>query len=280
MDDLLGSLPANVSTFGGDIDRLYHLILYITAITFFIVQGLLVFFLWRYRAGASSRAHYTHGNTRLEVLWTAVPTVIVVMLGFMSKNLWAHIKRDVPPADITIRVTGKQFNWEILYPGPDGKFGTDDDYQVDNDMRVPVNKKVHVLLHSNDVIHSFFVPQARLKQDTLPGREIRAWFEITRPGVYEIPCAELCGFGHSGMKGQLTVYSDADYQKWLKEQWPPAGEQAPPAGQPPAAEAPHAGGATTGPTGPAMGAAAASRDLRPSAQPTAARAVPTRARRT
>src|SRR5437867_1053276 len=144
----------------------------------------------------------------------------------------------------------------ILYPGPDGKFQTSDDYQVDNDLRVPVNKVVRVLLGSHDVIHSFFIPQARLKQDALPGREIPAWFNITKPGVYEIPCAELCGFGHSGMKGQLTVYSDADYQKWLKEQWPPAG-QASPAGAegtaPPGETAPAPGGAT--PAGSTPGAA-------------------------
>ena len=239
MHDLLGSLPENVSTYGADIDWLYHLILYITAGAFFLVQGCLIVFLWRYRAGASKKAIYTHGNARLEVAWTAVPSLILVFLGFMSRGLWAHIKTDMPPPDVTIMVTGKQFNWEILYAGPDGKFHTADDYQVDNDLKVPVNKVVRVLLGSHDVIHSFFVPQARLKQDALPGREIPAWFEITKPGIYEIPCAELCGFGHSGMKGQLTVLSDADYQAWLKEQWPPAGQAAPsPGGQggPPAGE--------------------------------------------
>jgi cytochrome c oxidase subunit 2 len=223
MQDLLGSLPPNVSTYGAEIDFLYHLILYITAITFFLVQGTLIYFLWRYRAGASTRATYTHGNARLEVAWTMVPAIIVIVLGFMSRSSWNHIKRFMPNPDVIVHVTGKQFNWEILYSGPDGKFGTADDYQVDNDLRVPVNKVVRVVLASHDVIHSFFVPQARLKQDALPGREIPAWFEITKPGEYEIPCAELCGFGHSGMKGKLTVLSDADYAAWVKEQWPPAG---------------------------------------------------------
>jgi cytochrome c oxidase subunit 2 len=224
MKDFLGTLPPNVSTYGGAIDSLYTVILVITVAIFFIVQLLLVWFLWRYRAGASPRATYTHGNTTLEILWTIAPTVIVVFLGFWSRGLWAHIKIELPPADVTVRVSGKQFNWEILYSGPDGKFGTEDDYQVDNDLRVPVNKTVHVVLGSHDVIHSFFVPQARLKQDAIPGREIKAWFKITEPGVYEIPCAELCGFGHSGMKGQLMVLAEADYASWLKEQWPPAGE--------------------------------------------------------
>lgn len=244
MPELLGSLPANVSTYGAQIDALYHLILFITAAIFFLVQGALLLFIWRYRGSRPGRATYTHGNTRLEVIWTAVPSVIVIMLGFMSRGLWAQIKKEMPSPDVTVRVTGKQFNWEILYPGPDGKFGTADDYQIDNDLRVPVNKVVRVILSSHDVIHSFFVPQVRLKQDALPGRDIPAWFVVTKPGVYEIPCAELCGFGHSGMKGQLTVLSDSDYAAWLKEQWPPAaapaapatGEAAPQAGEPPAAK--------------------------------------------
>jgi len=117
-------------------------------------------------------------------------------------------------------VTAKQFNWEIVYPGPDGKFDTADDLQVDNELHVPVNRAVHVFLASKDVIHSFFLPQLRLKQDAVPGRVIQAWFQATKTGRYEIPCAELCGFGHSGMLGHLTVYSPEEYGKWVKEKWP------------------------------------------------------------
>ena len=123
-------------------------------------------------------------------------------------------------------MTGKQFNWEVMYPGPDGKFETGDDVQFDNDVHVPVNKVVRVLLRSKDVIHSFFVPALRLKQDALPGREIVVWFEVTKPGTYEIPCAELCGFGHSGMKGSLIVHDQAGYDAWLKEKWPAPGSTA------------------------------------------------------
>ncbi|MEE9171716.1 MAG: hypothetical protein V3U41_02260 [candidate division NC10 bacterium] len=126
------------------------------------------------------------------------------------------------PGDVRVHVTGKQFNWEILYPGPDGRFGTADDLQVDNELHVPVGKIVRVTLKSKDVIHSFFLPNLRLKQDTMPGREIEAWFEATKPGVYEIPCAELCGFGHSGMLGHLTVHSAEDYEKWVNRTWPSA----------------------------------------------------------
>jgi cytochrome c oxidase subunit 2 len=117
-------------------------------------------------------------------------------------------------------VTAKQFNWEMLYPGPDGQFGTADDLLLDNELHVPVNKVVRVTLKSKDVIHSFFLPHVRLKQDAVPGREIEAWFEATKLGRYEIPCAELCGFGHSGMKGWLTVHPPDEYQKWVKQRWP------------------------------------------------------------
>jgi cytochrome c oxidase subunit 2 len=91
---------------------------------------------------------------------------------------------------------------------------------LENELHVPVNTVVVVTLQSRDVIHSFFLPNVRLKQDAVPGREIRAWFEATQPGRYELPCAELCGFGHSGMLGYMTVYSPEDYSKWVKEHWP------------------------------------------------------------
>jgi cytochrome c oxidase subunit 2 len=138
----------------------------------------------------------------------------------MSEPIWGKIKQEVPPTNIQVRVTAKQFNWEFLYPGPDGKFDTGDDLLLDNELHVPVNRVVQVFLTSKDVIHSFFLPHLRMKQDTLPGRVIQGWFEATKTGVYEIPCAELCGFGHSGMLGHLTVHSGGDYEKWVKEQWP------------------------------------------------------------
>jgi cytochrome c oxidase subunit 2 len=135
----------------------------------------------------------------------------------MSVNTWANLKNTVPPSDFAIQVTAKQFNWEVAYPGPDGKLGTEDDIKFDNDLHVPVNKVVQVHLGSNDVIHSFFIPNLRFKQDMVPGRTVTGWFEATKAGRYELPCAELCGFGHSGMKGWLHVHSADDYAKWAAE---------------------------------------------------------------
>ena len=144
------------------------------------------------------------------------------MFALLSRSLWVEIKETFPPSKYHVEVTAKQFNWEVVYPGPDGKFGTADDLKVENELNVPVGEVINIALKSKDVIHSFFVPVLRLKQDALPGRTIPVWFEATKAGEYEIPCAELCGFGHSGMKGFLIVRSKTDYAKWVQERWPAA----------------------------------------------------------
>lgn len=219
---MLKWLPEDVSPYGAGIDSLFYFIYYITAAAFIVVTALMVIFLFKYRYQEGRRAVYSHGNTALEVIWTVIPALVFIGLGFASKAKWDEIKVSVPPTDTVIQVTGKQFNWEIVYPGPDGQFNTDDDKQIDNDIHVPVGKPVRVILKSRDVIHSFFLPNLRFKQDVVPGREINAWFQANKPGKYEIPCAELCGFGHSGMRGWLYALSPEDYQKWVNEQWPEA----------------------------------------------------------
>lgn len=217
---MMSWLPENVSTFGGEIDSLFYLIYYITGAAFLLVTVLMIVFLVMYRQREGRRAVYSHGNTTLEIIWTIIPAVVFVGLSFMSVSSWGKIKAEAPPSDFQVQVTAKQFNWEILYPGSDGKYGTEDDFKIDNDMHVPVDKVIHVILKSQDVIHSFFLPNLRVKQDAVPGRDILVWFEATKPGKYELPCAELCGFGHSGMKGWLFVDTPEEYEKWVKENWP------------------------------------------------------------
>jgi cytochrome c oxidase subunit 2 len=217
---MLGWLPENVSTYGGEIDRLFSIIQWITGITFLIVIVLMLLFIVKYRDQGGRRATYTHGSTALEVIWTIVPAIILIVLFLLSQSIWWNIKGGVPATDFQVQVTAKQFNWTFTYPGPDGVFGSADDLTLENELHVPVDKIVRVTLRAEDVIHSFFLPNLRLKQDAVPGREIPAWFEATKTGRYEIPCAELCGFGHSGMLGYLTVHSVDDYQKWAKERWP------------------------------------------------------------
>ena len=213
-------LPEDVSTYGKDIDFLFYLIYYITGGTFILVAAAMIAFLVLYRHREGRRATYTHGNTTLEIVWTIVPTLILVVLTVLSVPTWARIKMQIPQTDLTIQVTAKQFNWQVTYPGPDGKFGTEDDKTFDNEVHVPVGKPVRLILKSRDVIHSFYMPNLRFKQDAVPGREIPTWFDATKPGKYEIPCAELCGFGHSGMRGWPYAHTPEDYQKWVKEQWP------------------------------------------------------------
>jgi len=216
--------PENVSTYGGDVDGIFWFIFYITTVWFFLTEGLILYFIFRYRRKPGQKAAYVRGDTLGQLAWVFVPVVIVAVLDFFidlhGAEVWAKIKGQLPPADLVVRATGKQFNWEFTYPGPDGKFGTADDLQLDNELHVPVGKVVRVVLTSKDVIHSFFLPNLRLKQDVVPGREITAWFEVTKPGHYEIPCAELCGFGHSGMNGVLSAHTPEDYERWLKDKWP------------------------------------------------------------
>jgi len=211
-------LPENVSTYGQDIDWLFHLIYWITGITFILVTAAFLAFLVIYRDRPGRRARFTHGSTPLEIVWTVVPSLILVVLTLLSAPAWSKIKMTMPPTDFVLEVTAKQFNWQVTYPGADGKFGTPDDKTLLDEMHVPVGKVVRVNLKSQDVIHSFFVPNARVKQDAVPGREIAQWFEISKPGKYEVPCAELCGFGHSGMKAWLYVHTAEDYAKWAAEQ--------------------------------------------------------------
>jgi len=195
---MLSWLPENISTYGAEIDSLFYLIYYITLVAFYLVAAAMVIFLIKYRHREGIRAKYIHGHTGLEITWTALTAVTLLTLALMGKPLWTKIKQDMPPYEIQVQVTGKQFNW----------------------LHVPVNKVVRVILTSKDVIHSFFVPVLRLKQDTLPGRKIDAWFEATKPGRYEIPCAEMCGFGHSGMLGYLIVHTHEDYEAWVQKNWP------------------------------------------------------------
>jgi len=218
--DGLRWLPENVGSHGQEIDWLFYLIYYITGVTFLLVGGAMIAFLILYRHREGRRATYTHGNTALEIAWTVVPALILVVLTALSVPAWTRIKGQVPQSDVHIRITGKQFNWEVTYPGPDGKFDTADDQSFDNEVHVPAGRPVVLHLRARDVIHSVFIPQARFKQDAVPGREIEQWVHITKPGKYEIPCAELCGFGHSGMKGYLFVHTADEYRAWLKERWP------------------------------------------------------------
>ena len=214
-------LPHNgASTFAPQIDFLYDVILVITGIAFVLVESGLIWFSFKYRARPGRKAFYTHGNATAEVIWTAVPAVTVVALGVMSAGLWNHIKgrNSVPANAIAYGVEAKQFEWNVTYAGADGQLGTADDFVVRNQLHVPVNKPILINLTSQDVIHSFFVPAFRLKQDAVPGMKIRVWFQATQAETQELGCAELCGLGHYRMRAVVTVHTQEDYDKWLADQ--------------------------------------------------------------
>jgi cytochrome c oxidase subunit 2 len=219
----LGWLPENVSTYGADVDAVIALIWYNTIVWFVLTFGAIGLFLVLYRRRPGQRAAYVRGERLREALWILVPVAVVLVLDLWidlrGAPVWAKVKLERPPAALSIQVTGKQFNWEVVYPGPDGTFGTADDKLFLDELHVPVNQPVRVVLRSKDVVHSFFLPNLRLKQDTVPGRAIEGWFQATKPGRYELPCAELCGFGHSGMKAYLHVHPQEEYARWVKEQW-------------------------------------------------------------
>ena len=221
---MLRWLPEDVSPYGAGIDSLFYIIYYITAAAFILVTVLMVLFLFIYRHREGRRAVYTHGNTTLELVWTVVPALVFIGLGFASKAKWDEIKLNVPDTDVVVQVTAKQFNWEILYPGPDGKFNTEDDKQIDNDIHVPVGKPIRVILKARDVIHSFFLPVMRVKQDAIPGMRIPVWFEATKTGTYEVACAQLCGNNHYSMRALMYIQQPTDFEKWLAEKSKPPEE--------------------------------------------------------
>lgn len=220
---MLTWLPHNISTFGGDVDHLFRIIYYVTGVWFVAAELLLLYFLVRYHKSRQAKPVYVRGDTRRQAAWVLVPVLVVLMLDLgidkVGGEVWHRIKIELPPAGDVVHVTGKQFNWEFTYPGPDGKFGTADDQTIENELHVPVGTVVGFELASNDVIHSFFIPALRLKQDAMPGRKIKGWFEATEPGTYEIACAELCGFGHYTMHGVLTVHTAEDYRHWVQSKW-------------------------------------------------------------
>ena len=213
-----GSLRATVSTAAGQIDHLYVLLLIITGITFVGVAVALVVVLWRFGAQPGRRAHYSHGSLRLEIIWTVIPAAILVFIALYQLRAWADIKFQSTWPDVRplAEVSARQFQWKIRYPGPDGVFGTNDDLYTINELHFIKDQPTIIHLKSEDVIHSFFLPQMRIKQDAVPGMTIPVLFDARKAGRYELLCAELCGWGHYKMRAQVTVHeSQSEFDEWM-----------------------------------------------------------------
>jgi cytochrome c oxidase subunit 2 len=215
--------PENVSTYGDSIDALFMLILWMVTITFIGTEMVLVWFVWNYSKKDPTRATYTHGNHTLEMVWSAIPAVLLIVVAISQMKAWTRVKIDFPadgPYTVErpmIEVYASQFDWRVRYPDASGNFQGADVIEVPYDITVPVDTKVILRLMSRDVLHSFFVPQFRLKQDAVPGMEIPVWFEAEEVGSYDLICAELCGWGHYKMAGKIHVLAQDEYERWLAE---------------------------------------------------------------
>ena len=212
-------LPESASTYAPRVDQLFWVILGITGFFFFLVQACLLGFVLKYRARPGQKASYVHGSTLVEVIWTVIPALILVGLTIASQKVWAEIRYPAlaPATSLQVEILAEQFAWNVRYPGPDGQFETPDDISTINQLHLPVGTPVEIHLRSKDVIHSFFVPEFRMKQDAVPGLPTQIWVEASKAGQYEIRCAELCGLGHYRMKGFVTTEPLADLQAWLTE---------------------------------------------------------------
>jgi len=201
-----GLMPSKSSTMAGEVDALFYFILIATAIVFAIVVIGLVLFSIRYRRRTTT-APLTSGkahNTKLEIIWTVIPTILVIILFFWGFNVYLKM-RVVPRNAMEIKVTGRKWFWVFDYP---------DGTKAMNELVVPAGKPVRLLLSSEDVIHSFYVPAFRIKMDALPNRYTETWFEATETGIFDIFCAEYCGKGHSEMIGSVKVLTPKRYTVW------------------------------------------------------------------
>jgi len=211
--------PADVSADGHVIDGLFMMILVLTGVVFVATEVCLAWFLWRYDAKVNRDAvKFTHGSHSLEVVWTIVPAATLLFIAIYQMNAWADAKiRQPQHPGIEVEVRGRQFEWRFRYAGADGELYTPDDVHFDSELHVPVDEEVLVHLKSEDVLHSFFLPNLRVKQDAVPGMVIPVWFKPTKIGAWDLVCAELCGWGHYKMRGRIVVQSREDFDAWLVE---------------------------------------------------------------
>lgn len=212
-------LPRDISEHGHTIDSLFMFILYLTGIVFIVTELVLAYFAWKYDAATNDKpTTFSHGSHALELVWTILPAVTLLFIAIYQMEAWAAAKMQPPDIPVTAEVTGRQFNWDFRYPGPDSEMYTDDDIvRTDGKLYLPVNEEVLLNITSADVLHSFFLPNLRMKQDVVPGMEQKMWFKGKKTGGYDIVCAELCGWGHYKMKGRVYFLPRDEYDAKLAE---------------------------------------------------------------
>ncbi len=199
--------PPQASTFAQDVDSLYMYIMYISAFFFVLIVVAMVWFSLKYRRrpgyeGDSTALH----NNALEILWTVIPTIIVVWI--FAKGVFGYMDMMTPPAaTIDVNVTARKWAWTFQYPNG----------AISTELHVPIHKASRMRMRSEDALHAFYVPAFRCKADIVPGRVTNLWFEPILEGTFDLFCAEYCGDEHSNMITTVTVHSEEDYAKWLAD---------------------------------------------------------------
>jgi cytochrome c oxidase subunit 2 len=198
--------PEQASTVATQVDALLFFLLGISAFFALLIAGLILVFMVRFRRRpGGDHVPDIHGSLALEGFWTLVPFAIAMVIFFWGASIFATIRR--PPDDaLEVQVVGKQWMWKLQHL--EGR-------REINELHVPVGRPVKLIMTSEDVIHSFYVPAFRVKQDAVPGRYTTLWFEATKPGTYHLFCAEYCGTLHSGMIGRIVVLEPAAFESWL-----------------------------------------------------------------
>ncbi len=220
------SFPEDISLHGHLIDDVIVYIDKVLVIFFGLVLAAIIYFIIRYRSRPGHQAVYETGNKKVYVIATILLGMTVffsidAVIEHMSFRDLKEVFWNFPQGKdvVKIELMPQQFAWNIRYAGPDGEFATSDDIIAPlSQMHVPIDTPVIVQMSPLDVVHAFYVPQLRIKQDAVPGKVTTFWFQAIKTGKYEIACSALCGNGHYKMRGNLTVMSKADFDAWLNEQ--------------------------------------------------------------
>jgi len=220
----------SASTYSGDIDQLILWVTLLTGFWFVAAEGMFFWLLWRFRARDGVKSQYITGKEPHLKKWINIPHTIIlvfdVVIIILAVRVWVKVKQTMPPSDDVVRIVSQQWTWAFQTSGADGKLDTADDVWTSDTLHVEVNKTYHFMLESKDVIHSFFVPVFRLKQDSIPGRTISGWFRPTKTGTYDILCAEICGIGHGVMGGRIVIESPEQHAAWVSQHSVAAGAAA------------------------------------------------------
>jgi len=197
--------PQQASTMARNVDALYIFLLIVCGMMTLLIFVCLVYFSARFRHRPGVRAEQIEGSTPLEITWSAIPFVIFMVI--FAWGAVVYFQERTPPTDSTeVYVVAKQWMWKLEHAEGQREI---------NELHIPVGRDVKLIMTSQDVIHSFYIPAFRMKQDVLPGRYTVEWFRATKPGVYHLFCAEYCGTQHSGMVGDIVVQEPAQYEAWM-----------------------------------------------------------------